>query len=198
MFDIGWPEFFVILVVALVIIGPKDLPRALHTVGKWVRAARKVTGEFQRHVDDMVRDTELEDIRKGVQQAKGFNVKRELEKTMDPDGALKDSFDVEGRSKSRATAATNTATGQAKADTTATRPPVTAADFKGLAAPGSTVKAGPPPVTGSAPAVGAETSAGASTPPTASAAASSASNSGGEDSGPRSQSTPDQQRVSLG
>ena len=66
MLDIGWPEFAVILIVALLVIGPRDLPRALYTVGKWVRSARKVANEFQRHVDDMMREAELDDLKKGA------------------------------------------------------------------------------------------------------------------------------------
>lgn len=89
MFDIGWPELAVIIVVALVVIGPKDLPKALYTVGKWVRAARKVTGEFQRHVDDMMRETEMDEMRKTVQKAGQINVKKQIEDSIDPDGELK-------------------------------------------------------------------------------------------------------------
>ena len=88
MFDIGWPEFVVLLVVALLVLGPRDLPKALYQVGKWVKAARKVTREFQRHVDDMVRESELEDVKKGVQAARGFNVKKQVENLIDPDGDL--------------------------------------------------------------------------------------------------------------
>ncbi|MGP1396609.1 MAG: Sec-independent protein translocase protein TatB [Inquilinaceae bacterium] len=92
MLDIGWPEFALILVVALLVIGPKDLPKALYTVGKWVRKARAVTGDFQRHIDTMVRDAELEDARKGLQQASNFSIKREIERSVDPDGSLSKSL----------------------------------------------------------------------------------------------------------
>ncbi len=88
MFDIGWPEFLVILVVALIIIGPRDLPGALRQVGRWVRSARKVAREFQRHVDDAMRDTELEDLKKGIEATRSLNVKRQLEKFVDPDDEL--------------------------------------------------------------------------------------------------------------
>lgn len=100
MFDIGWPEFVVLLVVALLVLGPKDLPKALYQVGKWVKAARKVTREFQRHVDDMVRESELEDVKKGVQAARGFSVKKQVENLVDPDGDL-DRDDGRGTAPSR-------------------------------------------------------------------------------------------------
>ena len=63
MLDVGWPEFTIIVIIAIVVIGPRDLPRALNTVGKWVRKARTVTREFQRHIDDMVKESELEELR---------------------------------------------------------------------------------------------------------------------------------------
>ena len=94
MFDIGWPEIAVVLIVALLVIGPRDLPKAFHTVGKWVRAARRVTADFQRHIDDMMRETELEDLRKVASQARSLNVKKQIENVIDPGGDLKGAFDV--------------------------------------------------------------------------------------------------------
>ena len=95
MFDIGWPELVVILIVAIIVIGPRDLPKAFHTVGKWVRAARRVTADFQRHVDDMVRETELEDLKKVATEARSFNVKNQIEKAVDPTGDLKSSLELD-------------------------------------------------------------------------------------------------------
>jgi len=69
MFGFDWSELMIIVVVALVVLGPKDLPRALYQVGKWMRHARRITSEFQRHVDDIVRQAELEEVRKTVQDA---------------------------------------------------------------------------------------------------------------------------------
>ena len=94
MFDIGWPELVVVLIVALLVIGPRDLPKAFYTVGKWVRAARRVTSDFQRHVDDMMREAELDDLRKVADQARSLNVKKQLENVIDPSGDLKGAFDV--------------------------------------------------------------------------------------------------------
>ena len=103
MFDIGWPELVIVLIVAIVVIGPRDLPKAFYTVGKWVKAARRVTSDFQRHVDDMMRETELEDLRKVANQARGLNVKNQIAKAIDPTGDLKSALDVnipiDGKSK---------------------------------------------------------------------------------------------------
>ena len=88
MFDIGWPEFLTSLVVALLVIGPRDMPGALRQVGRWVRSARKVAREFQRHVDDAMREADLDDLKKGIDATRSFNVKRQVEKLVDPDGDL--------------------------------------------------------------------------------------------------------------
>ncbi|MFM2042264.1 MAG: Sec-independent protein translocase protein TatB [Pseudomonadota bacterium] len=92
MFDIGWPELLVIGLVALIVIGPKDLPRVLHTVGKWVRKARSLARDFQSSVDEMVREAELEDLRKQVQQAKSLNLKDQIADTLDPKRELRDTL----------------------------------------------------------------------------------------------------------
>ena len=62
-FDIAWPEFLLIGVVALVVIGPKDLPAALRVAGYWVRKARTMSREFQSHFDQMLREAELDEVR---------------------------------------------------------------------------------------------------------------------------------------
>ena len=61
-FDIGWPELMLIGVVALVVIGPKDLPRAMRVAGFWIRKARTLSREFQSSVDQMIRESELEKV----------------------------------------------------------------------------------------------------------------------------------------
>jgi len=64
MFDIGWSEMLLCAIVALVVIGPKDLPRAMRTVGHWVGRARGVARHFRSGFDTMVREAELEEMEK--------------------------------------------------------------------------------------------------------------------------------------
>ncbi|MEP7349992.1 MAG: Sec-independent protein translocase protein TatB [Sphingorhabdus sp.] len=64
MFDIASSEFLLVMLVALVVIGPKDLPRVLSAVGKWVGKARGVAAQFRSGFDEMVRQSELEELEK--------------------------------------------------------------------------------------------------------------------------------------
>jgi sec-independent protein translocase protein TatB len=62
MFDIASGELLLVALVALLVIGPKDLPRALRYVGNWVGKARRVAGQFRSGFDEMVRQSELEEL----------------------------------------------------------------------------------------------------------------------------------------
>ncbi len=92
LFDIGWPELLLIGVIALVVIGPKDLPRALRVAGFWVRKARTLSREFQSSIDQMIREAELDEIREDLKKATEFDVAKELQNTIDPTGELAESI----------------------------------------------------------------------------------------------------------
>ena len=62
MFDIGPTELLLIVVVAVIVIGPKDLPLALRTAGKWIGKIRKVSGHFRAGLDAMIREAEMEEM----------------------------------------------------------------------------------------------------------------------------------------
>src|SRR4051795_4671185 len=64
MFGIDSSELLVIALVALVVIGPKDLPRVMRTIGQWVGRARGMAGHFRAGVDNMIRESELADMEK--------------------------------------------------------------------------------------------------------------------------------------
>jgi sec-independent protein translocase protein TatB len=64
MFDVGWSEFVLVAVVALVVIGPKDLPKAMRVLGYWVGRVRSVGRQFRAGFDDMVREAELAEMEK--------------------------------------------------------------------------------------------------------------------------------------
>ncbi|RJY09038.1 Sec-independent protein translocase protein TatB [Aurantiacibacter aquimixticola] len=64
MLDIGWTELLLIAIVAILVIGPKDMPLALRTAGRWIGKMRKLSAHFRTGVDAMVREAELEDMEK--------------------------------------------------------------------------------------------------------------------------------------
>jgi sec-independent protein translocase protein TatB len=64
MFDIGWSELVVIGVVALIAIGPKELPGVLRMVGQWMGKARRMASEFQGHFNEAMREAEMADLKK--------------------------------------------------------------------------------------------------------------------------------------
>lgn len=71
MFDVAWSELMVIGAVALVVIGPKDLPKALRTVGEAVGKVRRMASEFQGQFNDAMREAELHDLKKQVEDVGG-------------------------------------------------------------------------------------------------------------------------------
>jgi sec-independent protein translocase protein TatB len=92
MFDIGWGELLVIGMVALVAIGPKELPGVLRTVGQWTGKLRRMAAEFQNQFHEAMREAELADLKKQVDEMTSevrsygsfdpvSDVRRELEKT---------------------------------------------------------------------------------------------------------------------
>jgi sec-independent protein translocase protein TatB len=83
MFDLEWSKLLVIGVVALLVIKPKDLPKALRTLGQWVRHARQVAAEFQTSVEQMAREAELADVKKDIEDATR-QVTADIEKSLDP------------------------------------------------------------------------------------------------------------------
>ena len=70
MFDIGWSELVVIAVVALIAIGPKELPGVLRMVGQWMGKARKMASEFQGQFQEAMREAEMADLKKGFDDIK--------------------------------------------------------------------------------------------------------------------------------
>ncbi|HEX4194025.1 MAG TPA: Sec-independent protein translocase protein TatB [Stellaceae bacterium] len=93
MFDFAWSELALIAVVALVVIGPKDLPRVMRMVGQWTRRARAIAREFQGSLDQMVREAELDEVKRHIDRATSFNVENEIRRTIDPAGDLQRSLD---------------------------------------------------------------------------------------------------------
>ena len=84
MFGIDSPELLVIAIVALVVIGPKELPSMLRSWGKWMAQARGMASEFRGHVDEMVRQSELDDVKKQLESTSGLDLQ-----SLDPTKQIK-------------------------------------------------------------------------------------------------------------
>ncbi|MCF8468625.1 MAG: Sec-independent protein translocase protein TatB [Sneathiella sp.] len=90
MFDIGWSEMMFVVIIAVLVIGPKDLPQAISTIGKYVRKARAMARDFQSGINDLARETELADIKKDLEKNTDFNIKKQVEDAVDPTGSFAD------------------------------------------------------------------------------------------------------------
>lgn len=109
MFDIGWSEMLIIGAVALIVIGPKELPGALKTFAYWTKQARKMAREFQSGVDDMIRQAELDEAKKAVDDARR-KINKDIESAVDPTGEVKQALtDIKAPTPSIAASAPNPA-----------------------------------------------------------------------------------------
>lgn len=93
MFDLGWTEIAVIIVVAIVVIGPKDLPGAVRGVAQQIGKIRRWAAEARGTLDEVVREAKLDDVRNQINEIRNFDLKGEVERAVDPTGDLKKTFD---------------------------------------------------------------------------------------------------------
>ncbi len=92
MFDIGWQELFILAVLAIIVIGPKDLPHAIRTITKGIRKARSMARDLQDGMDDVIREAELDDIKETI-GGDGMDMARKIEEAVDLD---MDDMDLDG------------------------------------------------------------------------------------------------------
>src|SRR5581483_1818316 len=83
MFDIGWSELLVIAVVAIVVVGPKDLPRLMRTFGHYAGKLRRAAADFQRQFEDAMRETELEEVKKAIESVRNATPEIDLKAPVD-------------------------------------------------------------------------------------------------------------------
>ena len=89
MFDFAFSEIALVGVVALLVIGPKDMPVAIKAVTDVIKKARRMAGEFQGHVDEMVREANLHEVRDGINELRSMNVKGRILSAVDGDGTIR-------------------------------------------------------------------------------------------------------------
>ena len=92
MFDLAWSEIALIGVVALVVIGPKDLPEAIRGLARGVQKLRRMASEFQGQADELVREANLDEVRSSINEIRNFNIRNTLEKAVDTDGTIRRTF----------------------------------------------------------------------------------------------------------
>jgi sec-independent protein translocase protein TatB len=89
MFDLfSWSHIVILLAVALVVVGPKDLPRMMHMAGKWAGKARAMANEFRKSFDEMARQAELDELRKEIDDLKKHNPLSDLANSVNDVGAM--------------------------------------------------------------------------------------------------------------
>src|SRR5262245_62235360 len=141
MFDIGWSELLLIGIVALIAIGPKELPGALRTLGQWMGKVRRMASEFQSQFHEAMREAELADLKKEVDEmatkAQSYahfdpieDIRKDIENAASPPSALDTPL-----TETPAPPTTTETTTQTASATTTSAPPQPAASEPAPAAP---------------------------------------------------------------
>lgn len=86
MFDIGWQELFIVGLVTIIVVGPKELPRVLRTVTLWIRKIRGMARDFQDGLEELAREADLDDMKRELEVSTDFDLEAEVERTIDPGG----------------------------------------------------------------------------------------------------------------
>ena len=89
MLDFSWSHILILLIVALVVVGPKDLPRLMRILGQWMGKARRMADEFRKSFDDMARQSELDELRKEIDNLRSerplAGIERDMHQSILPD-----------------------------------------------------------------------------------------------------------------
>ena len=92
MFGFDWSEIALIGVVALIAIGPKDMPVAIKAISDTIKKLRRMAGEFQGHVDEMIREADLGDVKSSFDELRSLNPKAMVQRAIDPDNTMRAAF----------------------------------------------------------------------------------------------------------
>ncbi len=137
MLDLAWSEILLIAVVALVVIGPKDLPGAIRGIADLIKTGKKKLASFQQQADELVREAKLDEVRNQIADVKGaineirnFDIKGEITKAVDSDGTLTKTFSENPMGGSSTPAWTPPPTARDMPDAPSMIPPQTMAPYK--------------------------------------------------------------------
>ncbi len=95
MFDIGWQELFVLAVLFIIVIGPKDMPGAVRAITKWIRKARSMARDLQDGLDEVAREADLEDLKNEIGGGGGLDVAKRIGDAVDPTGEIAADMDLD-------------------------------------------------------------------------------------------------------
>jgi sec-independent protein translocase protein TatB len=144
MFDIGWTELIIVGIIALIVIGPRELPKTLRTVGQMMTKVRRMASEFQGQFNEAIREAELDELRKEAE--KFTNITNPLG-DFDPLSDVKSQIEsaVEGKPKPKAETASESAPESAPEPAPAEAAPgqIESADTPKEAAPGESAESAP-------------------------------------------------------
>ncbi|WP_027160429.1 Sec-independent protein translocase protein TatB [Mesorhizobium sp. WSM1293] len=84
MFEVGWTEMLVIAIVMIVVVGPKDLPNMLRTFGRTTAKLRAMASDFQKQFNEALKEAELDDVKKSVDELRGMSPMAEIRKQLNP------------------------------------------------------------------------------------------------------------------
>ncbi|CCQ73630.1 Sec-independent protein translocase protein TatB [Magnetospira sp. QH-2] len=99
MFDLGWQEMFLVAVLTLMVVGPKEIPKVLRTVSKLVKQGRSLVGDFRSSVGDVIREAELDEIKNQVTAAGHVDLKSSVENIIDPGGDVSGEFELDDKTR---------------------------------------------------------------------------------------------------
>jgi len=89
MFDMGWWELSIIGVITILVLGPKELPYAMKSIAKFMKKARRLASDFQGHMDDLIKEADLDDVKKTVRSIRNKDFGGVIEGALDPAGEVK-------------------------------------------------------------------------------------------------------------
>lgn len=94
MFDMGWWELGIVGLMMILVLGPKELPHAMRTIARFMRKARRLASEFQGHMDDIVREADLAEVKNTVQSIQNKDIGSAVSQALDPSGELTRDLDA--------------------------------------------------------------------------------------------------------
>ena len=123
MFDIGWGKIIIIAVIALIVIGPKELPAVLRTAGQWMGKIRRMAAEFQGQFQEAMREAEMADLKKSIDAI--TDATRGIGSGFDPLSSVTKNIESAFQEKPAETPSTPAATGEPAGTAAATPAPTT-------------------------------------------------------------------------